>query len=842
MEKLLKFIWGTINTTKTNILILGFYNRMNIGDDLYCSVLPMIFKKNNVNINFHSMDDIKVIPSETNMIICGGGDIINDYFMDNAYKLLKNFTGPVYALSTGIPYPAGKKYLHLFDHVFVRNSMDYNLACDEIGHNNVTEMMDAGFYLYDPYYIPLPLPIHNSNIHIGLCLAQPYFWNNDYSEQLLESIANAVIKFSQGYTKTTIHLLAFNHRLNSPSECDYIINDALTLKLLEKQVFLMSPDKITIVNVKNVENPLDMLEYMKKLHLTICMRFHSIVFSLINKLKFVVLSATSKNNKLVNDVHHPYNYQISIDPNSGKTMSIDENKLYEMMNLAISNEVTHIPKFNYDIISDIILKKKLLNVPIRHNVDTFDNILFRCKKVLIQYLNVSESTYDSLLMNIGKFNLYGKKEIDLARLISYCITNDSQNPYVWGLSENLYRNDFKLYEAIEYIYQDNKKHVENPNLMTEYYPTISIERKVYVDIDSILKDDFKGLHRSGWAYALGGLMNLDASHRMKHGDILIDTYVDRTFHWGYDTLKSFGVLPYHRPWIGIIHHTFDMTYSEYNCVSLFQNHDFVLSLQFCKGLIVLTHYLASELRKMLYCIDMTNIPVFVVCHPMEMTEKMFTMDKYLNNLNKKCINIGAWLRNPYTIYRLELIRNDIQKCVLKGKHMNQCVRPDNLMAELQYILVKRENTHNISHDLQKNFMCRANYKVNKYCQGLFNYIKKNDESVEIIDHLSNDEYDDLLSKNIVFLDLIDCSAVNTVLECLVRNTPLIVNRHPAIEEILGTEYPGFYNNLIDASLIINSDYHIHEISHYLSHIDKNKYCLDKFVSRIQKIVLDLQHS
>ena len=74
---------------------------------------------------------------------------------------------------------------------------------------------------------------------------------------------------------------------------------------------------------------------------------------------------------------------------------------------------------------------------------------------------------------------------------------------------------------------------------------------------------------------------------------------------------------------------------------------------------------------------------------------------------------------------------------------------------------------------------------NKYINGLIKYIKELDSSVKIIDKLSNEDYDNLLTKNIVFIKLVDASAVNTIIECIVRNTPIIVNRLPATEELLG---------------------------------------------------------
>ena len=129
--------------------------------------------------------------------------------------------------------------------------------------------------------------------------------------------------------------------------------------------------------------------------------------------------------------------------------------------------------------------------------------------------------------------------------------------------------------------------------------------------------------------------------------------------------------------------------------------------------------------------------------------------------------------------------------------------------------------------------------VNKYCYGLLEHIEDADKSVNIIDRLANDEYDILLSENIVFLNLVDCSAVNTVLECILRNTVLVVNRHPALEEMLGADYPGFYDGLTDAMMILNDIEKIREIYNHLCKLEKKQYHLNTFVSEIQDFVASL---
>ena len=51
-----------------------------------------------------------------------------------------------------------------------------------------------------------------------------------------------------------------------------------------------------------------------------------------------------------------------------------------------------------------------------------------------------------------------------------------------------------------------------------------------------------------------------------------------------------------------------------------------------------------------------------------------------------------------------------------------------------------------------------------------------------------------LSENIMFAELYDASANNLVIECIVRNTPLLINPIEPVGEYLGREYPFFFSS------------------------------------------------
>ncbi len=115
---------------------------------------------------------------------------------------------------------------------------------------------------------------------------------------------------------------------------------------------------------------------------------------------------------------------------------------------------------------------------------------------------------------------------------------------------------------------------------------------------------------------------------------------------------------------------------------------------------------------------------------------------------------------------------------------------------------------------------------------MINFLEKKHNSVKILEHLDNLEFDILLSQNIVFLELVDCSVSNTVLECLIRNTPLLINKHPAIIELLGEEYPFFYKDIVDAGLKANNIELIYKTHIYMKKIEKTTLNIDYFIQSI----------
>ena len=280
---------------------------------------------------------------------------------------------------------------------------------------------------------------------------------------------------------------------------------------------------------------------------------------------------------------------------------------------------------------------------------------------------------------------------------------------------------------------------------------------------------------------------------------------------------------------------------------------FIESLKICKGIYVLSDYLKSKIID-LFEQHGINIIIEALHHPTEFPNKNFRITQYYDNKNKQIIQIGAWLRDVYSIYALKC---NIKKCVLIGKEMDGYYVDNNFNLESW---VNEQNHLDIFNDITMNVsMCRETKHINKYILFLLRYlsdkygdsyytikhntvtlntsvineINDNYNSVYQITYLSDDDYDDLLSKNIVFLNLIDASACNTLIECIVRNTPIAINKHPAIVEYLGINYPFYYESLDEAMIKINDISIITKTYYYLKSMDKQNLTIEHFIKSIK---------
>lgn len=274
--------------------------------------------------------------------------------------------------------------------------------------------------------------------------------------------------------------------------------------------------------------------------------------------------------------------------------------------------------------------------------------------------------------------------------------------------------------------------------------------------------------RAGWNYVMNIL-----SHLNDESGIFFDGTLDQSFGYGAYDKKENGIIPYKEPWIGFIHSTIDLCpflKDEYLLLDdIIFSDDFTESLKYCKGIFTLSEYLAKYIRGKLN----HSVKVESLKHPTMSTSIHFDTEKFLTG--KKIVHAGVWLRRISSFYQLNA--PNYRKILLLNPRLLSY-----LGSELNYY-----------EDLRIDF-----------------------QSVEIIHRLPNDEYDRLLSESIVFLHLCDSSGSNTVIECIARGTPLLVNRLEPVTEYLGKDYPFYYTTLEEASEKLSDIHLIKKTAEYLA--------------------------
>lgn len=256
-------------------------------------------------------------------------------------------------------------------------------------------------------------------------------------------------------------------------------------------------------------------------------------------------------------------------------------------------------------------------------------------------------------------------------------------------------------------------------------------------------------HRSGWGYAMSSLTDLH-SH---DGAVLLDDFIENNFSWQWPRSERQKIVPYSRPWIGFIHNPPNMPQwfgdGKSSNQKIFERDVWKKSLNYCQGLFTLSEYHKNWLKEQGF-----DFPISNLYHPTETPELKFSFEEFEKNRNRKIIQIGWWLRKRESIHRL---RSSNQKAIL---------------------------------ELNSPWLHKMKLFEGKRI--------KQDPRVRRIKYLKDNDYDLLLSKHVVFLDLYDSSANNAIIECIVRNTPVLVNRIPAVVEYLGEDYPFYFETLKEA--------------------------------------------
>jgi hypothetical protein len=292
-------------------------------------------------------------------------------------------------------------------------------------------------------------------------------------------------------------------------------------------------------------------------------------------------------------------------------------------------------------------------------------------------------------------------------------------------------------------------------------------------------------HRSGWAYALEALEPLCTPQ-----GILLDAFIEANFGWNLEKAQEEGVVPYREPWVGFVHNPPGIPeWHEYYSAPLviLESETWRRSLPCCRGLLTLSQSMAGWLRQR------TGLPVVALVHPTEIPAVRFEWSRYVRNPEPKVVQVGWWLRRFRSIYELPVSR--LQRAVLTP------------------VLPERDA------DL-RSAVARDTSRANK---GL-----AVETQVLHLPYQTSEGFDELLAENIVFLHLYDSVCNNTLIECIVRETPVLVNPLPSVVEYLGPEYPFYFATLAEAGKKAEDGASVRAAHEYLRALPKHPFSAEHF--------------
>jgi hypothetical protein len=317
----------------------------------------------------------------------------------------------------------------------------------------------------------------------------------------------------------------------------------------------------------------------------------------------------------------------------------------------------------------------------------------------------------------------------------------------------------------------------------------TIHKNILIQVKRYCK--YKSEHRGGWNSIINSFITKNIFN--DKAELLFFDLIEEYFLFNKNKILE-------NNWCGIIHLTPNTPkeLEKYNLNNMFKDDIFINSLKNCKFIITLCDYIKNYLLQKFNEINL-KVPVISIKHPIDFNNVIpFNIQLYIDNPNKKLIQIGQQLRKLSSIYEINITNHN--KLWLTGiSNLQFC---ENMLI-MEY---KRNNK----------------YVPNNY-KDLFTYVK------------DFNEYDKLLEKNIVFIDLYDSAANNVVLECIIRNTPLIVNRTPGVVEYLGEDYPLYFNSLVEVDGLLNLD-NLKSGHEYLKNMNKEDITMEHFFDKFIKVL------
>lgn len=217
-------------------------------------------------------------------------------------------------------------------------------------------------------------------------------------------------------------------------------------------------------------------------------------------------------------------------------------------------------------------------------------------------------------------------------------------------------------------------------------------------------------------------------------------FTDKKYKTDLEKLKN-------KPWFGVAHVPLLTPnwamYAQNDLSSIYFSEHWGEAKKYCKGIICLSEHMSEQFKAF-----EPDLNVISLKHPIGKPDHEFNLNAFIDS---PClVLVGTWLRDYKWFCESEF---GIPKKIL------------------------------MTHYAQ-------DYLTNRYSKYYPDIIDKLN-TLEVLDRLCNEQYDLLISSSLIFLGMHETSANNALCECIAMNVPFVANKHPALVEYVGEDYPLF---------------------------------------------------
>lgn len=166
------------------------------------------------------------------------------------------------------------------------------------------------------------------------------------------------------------------------------------------------------------------------------------------------------------------------------------------------------------------------------------------------------------------------------------------------------------------------------------------------------------------------------------------------------------------------------------------------------------------------------------------------------------------LKHPSAFHGTKRRWERAEKVIHIGQQMRRYHSFANLKTEIKKVLIKP-------------FSCEEDLvEMRRYTD---------QDDIEFVEQMDEHQYVETMCNSVVFLDLYDVAACNTIIECISLSVPILVNRLEGCFEYLGKDYPMYYDDLHDATNKISDKQLMMRTSEYLKKMNKDHLSVDFFI-------------